>query len=126
MSNYILVNGEPVLEPDILKWAKWFDKMKIGFKSSGCLLTRDEVSGVRVSTVFLGIDHNFDDRGPPVLWETMVFSGPFDGECVRYTGKADAIVGHAAMVKRVLAERRIAMRIWRFLGRITRRFSRMF
>lgn len=28
-----------------------------------------------VSTVFLGIDHNFAFEGPPVLFETMVFGG---------------------------------------------------
>ena len=27
-------------------------------------------------TVFLGLDHDFLDRGDPILWETMVFGGP--------------------------------------------------
>lgn len=26
-----------------------------------------------MSTVFLGLDHNFCDEGPPLLFETMVF-----------------------------------------------------
>lgn len=31
-----------------------------------------------VSTVFLGLDHRYGD-GPPQLFETLVFGGPFDG-----------------------------------------------
>ena len=34
------------------------------------------IGNVRVSTIFLGLDHNvFGDR-PPELFETMVFGGP--------------------------------------------------
>lgn len=45
---------------------------------------RDEPSkDVTVSTVFLGLDHNFGD-GPPLLFETMIFGGPhadFQARC---------------------------------------------
>ena len=36
-----------------------------------------QVGKAEVSTVFLCIDHNFRDAGPPLLFETMVF---VDGE----------------------------------------------
>lgn len=53
---------------------------------------------VQVSTVFLGIDHNFSMVGPPVLWETMVFGCPEGGKldqyCNRYTSAKDAKRGH--------------------------------
>jgi len=52
---------------------------------------------VGVSTVFLVIDHGFDD-GPPVLWETMIFGGVLDGACERYASEADAREGHARLV----------------------------
>jgi hypothetical protein len=59
-------------------------------------------SGVRVSTVFLGINHGFADETS--LWfETMVFGGDLDGEQDRYETWEEAEVGHAAMVARVLA-----------------------
>jgi hypothetical protein len=63
----------------------------------------DEVGGYRVSTVFLGVDHNFAMHGPPVLWETMVFddSGqgrPWDEWQDRYTSRADAEAGHRRVV----------------------------
>lgn len=55
---------------------------------------------IRISTVFLGLDHQFGD-GPPVLWETMVFGGPLDGNLERYSTRADALAGHADIVARV-------------------------
>ena len=53
-----------------------------------------------VSTVFLGIDHNWGD-GPPVLYETMVFGGPLDEEQVRYCTRAEAAAGHDEIVRRL-------------------------
>lgn len=68
---YILnERGEPVAEPDIEAYCEWFGR------TDRCV-GRDVVHGFLVSTVFLGIDHDWTGRGPPVLWETMVF-GPGD------------------------------------------------
>jgi hypothetical protein len=39
-------------------------------------LTQNET--VMVSTIFLGLDHRFFNDGPPILFETMVFGGPYD------------------------------------------------
>ena len=48
-------------------------------------------NGSVVSTVFLGLDHNFTEVGDPVLWETMVF-GEDGGEiCLRYSSEEEAI-----------------------------------
>ncbi|MCK4858907.1 MAG: hypothetical protein KAT58_13115 [candidate division Zixibacteria bacterium] len=56
----------------------------------------------RVSTVFLGLDHNFSGEGHPVLFETMVFGeSPLADEQERYCTWDEAVAGHAAMVKRV-------------------------
>jgi hypothetical protein len=52
-----------------------------------------------VSTVFLGLDHGYTP-GPPVVFETMVFGGPMDGECERYCTWAEAVEGHARMVEK--------------------------
>ena len=35
------------------------------------------------STVFLGLDHQLTEDGPPLLFETMVFGGPLSGETDR-------------------------------------------
>lgn len=63
---------------------------------------RTEVSGKVVSTVFLGLDHNFSGEGPPVLFETMVF--PDQDICVRYRTFEEAVKGHGDMVERIRKE----------------------
>lgn len=61
---------------------------------------------VDVSTVFLGLDHNYGDSGPPILFETMVFSGDSwdDERCVRYATMAEAIEGHKRICEEIRAE----------------------
>lgn len=56
--------------------------------------------GVRVSTVWLGIDHNFWHEGPPVMFETMVFAIDSDQSLAmwRYATERDARKGHNQMV----------------------------
>lgn len=45
------------------------------WENSHRTIGRDTFNGARVSTVFLAIDHNsLSPNGPPVLWETMVFT----------------------------------------------------
>ena len=88
---YILVDGEP-RPAELMEWAEWFE-------TADRTISRTEQDGVVVSTVFLGIDHNFGSRGAPVLWESMVFGGPLDGEEQRYTSAEAAKHGHEQMVK---------------------------
>jgi hypothetical protein len=64
-----------------------------------------DVNGVTVSTVFLALDHNFFDDGPPILFETMVFDHPFTGENAeafdgmrRYRTWDEAERGHSEVV----------------------------
>lgn len=54
-----------------------------------------------VSTVWLGRDHRFGGDGPPIIFETLVFGGPLDGEMDRYCTEAEATAGHRAMVDRL-------------------------
>jgi hypothetical protein len=54
-----------------------------------------------VSTVFLSIDHNWTDQGPPVVFETLVFGGPMDDWMRRYTTWDEAALGHAETVELV-------------------------
>lgn len=58
-------------------------------------------NGYRVSTIWLGLDHQYSD-GPPLIFETMVF--PQDSwseeECKRYSTEEQALAGHAAMVEK--------------------------
>lgn len=92
---YILDDeGNPVACEDLERWALW---MVDGDRQ----VARDEVGEALVSTVFLGLDHRFGGDGPPILWETMVFGDPLDGEQWRYSSKAAAIAGHVEAVTQV-------------------------
>ena len=56
---------------------------------------------MRVSTVWLGIDHQFGN-GPPLIFETMTFRGTHAlGDQERYSTEAQAIEGHRRMVELV-------------------------
>ena len=53
---------------------------------------------IRVSTVFLGLDHGFGAE-EPVLFETMIFGGEYDEYCERYCTWDEAVEGHAKAVE---------------------------
>jgi hypothetical protein len=96
---YILdSDNQPVPADDTLEWAKWIEmeERRIGKTQI------DDSGDVWVSTVFLGMDHNFSMQGPPVLWETMVFGSEHEelkDLCERYTSYADAKAGHERIVE---------------------------
>ncbi len=97
LGNYILDGHTPVPEGDTLRWAKWFE-------TADRTVRQDFVGHLRVSTVFLGLDHSFGIGGPPLLFETMVFSG---GQTVfgiqeRYATWEEAEHGHIAVLARVM------------------------
>jgi len=64
---YILDGRIPVPCEDLLAWAEWFEH-----SDAERTVRQEEVGPYWVSTVFLGLDHNYG-RGPPRLFETMVF-----------------------------------------------------
>jgi|SRR6185503_9265685 len=94
MGFFKLDGKQPVRVADTLEWARWFEDFE------GRRVACDEIGDVRVSTVFLGLDHQYGD-GPPLLFETMVFGGPLDGEMDRYSTWDEAAAGHVAMTVRV-------------------------
>jgi hypothetical protein len=96
IGRYILdADGNPVLEPDLFKWAVWFE--------TADRQVADDVlaHGHRVSTVFLGLDHRYLTVGDPILWETMTFNDYGPIECERYTSRADALAGHQRAVEQL-------------------------
>lgn len=58
------------------------------------------IKGVRVSTVFLGLDHSFGGRCP-MLFETMVFGGQLNGEQERCSTYDEAEAMHSKWVEAV-------------------------
>ena len=94
---YILDGKVPVLCDDVVAWGAWFEGRE------GRQVASDTIDGALVSTVFLGIDHNYGE-GPPILFETMIFDHPDFGDYQRrYTSWDAAEDGHREAVEMVSA-----------------------
>lgn len=90
MGQYVLDGQTPVPCDDMMEWARW---MQTGDRR----VAETMVGEVRVSTVFLGLDHGF--AGRRLLFETMIFSGEHNQDCWRYATWAEAEAGHRSVVE---------------------------
>lgn len=97
MSDYYILEGHNAVPAAMEDWAQWVTE-----SNEDRRVARESVPGCEVSTVFLGLDRSFGG-GPPMLFETMVFGGPLDGEQARYSTWDEAEAGHQAVVGRVRA-----------------------
>lgn len=102
---YTLEGHAPVPCPDIGKWGRWME-------SGDRRVALTDLGAVRISTVFLGVDHGYGPSREPILFETMAF---VDGEgaefetwgFARYASWEEAEAGHAravALCKRAIDE----------------------
>lgn len=60
-----------------------------------------DIGDIKVSTVWLGLDHNFMFEGPPLIFESVVFGGALDDEMRRYSTVEEAEKGHWDLVEKV-------------------------
>ena len=95
--------GQASYEPDLIRWTRFMTQP--GARNVANTVT----PAGEVSTVFLGLDHRFTlysthDAPSPILWETLIFGGPHDGWCDRYSSLQQAQAGHAAAVRWLLGE----------------------
>jgi hypothetical protein len=94
MSGQYILRGHEAVPAELMPWAEWFETAREERR-----VASDELEGgVLVSTVFLGLDHS-RWQGPPLLFETMVFTGPHDGWQDRYTTWDEAEAGHRRVVE---------------------------
>lgn len=101
---YILAEDgrTPLVCEDTLEWGRWMEDHRKR------VVSQDHVGQFWISTVFLGLNHNYG-RGLPVLWETMVFDKtserPWeDLDCRRYEDFDSACLGHNEMVAKYRAK----------------------
>jgi hypothetical protein len=66
-----------LIEGGTLAWAKLFEDTK-----SRIIGQSKTLYGEKLSTVWLGMDHNFSGGGPPLIFETMLFA-PRDQDLYR-------------------------------------------
>ena len=65
----------------------------------------DQIGEAWVSTVFLILNHSWEPFGRPLIFETMIFGGPHDSYCDRYSTWEEAEEGHRHVVAALLAGR---------------------
>lgn len=81
-------NGNPIT---LLEWAALFEKRERK-------VANDFINGYRISTIWMGIDHNFGE-GAPLIFETMIFPNSSEIEKLnhyqeRYSTLEEAEKGH--------------------------------
>jgi hypothetical protein len=90
VNKYVLDgDGNAVPCDDVKAWAAWLER-----NNKDRQIAVDEIDGVTVSTVFIGLDQG-GGEGPPILWETMVFGREHADYQKRYSSRDDALAGHA-------------------------------
>jgi hypothetical protein len=111
----VVVEGG-TLEERLIRWGRWYEDF-----SNRCVAVH-KTRFFELSSVFLGIDHNFFDRGPPILFETMLFKRERefkmvfgmlrrvreeaedfeDGDsCWRWSTWDDTLANHMAILRRI-------------------------
>lgn len=95
MNWYIVEPGGIIrLANSLDEGAKWFDEnSEVSFMGGGRRVAEDIIKGVRISTVFLGLDHGFGSD-EPILFETMIFGGRYADYQERYKTFLKAMEGH--------------------------------
>lgn len=97
---YLLKDKIPVKVDDFISW---------GIEMESCRQIRHDIitdkfnhdNKIRISTIFLGIDHAFGSESGPLLFETMVFGGKHDHYQDRYKTWDEAVKAHSIVVKMV-------------------------
>lgn len=101
MDHWVL-DGHDAVPATLEEWSHWFGKVK-----NERVVRQDTLTGnVRVSTVFLGIDHGWGVS--PLIFETMVFTDDKDDHWEQYTRRYatwdEAEAGHYATVAAIVYE----------------------
>lgn len=107
-NNYILVGREVRVEPDLLKWAEWFEGPDdpAADRMAHRRVQKTTLATHTVFTTFLGNDHNWGN-GPPLVFETMMHRpdpDEWEDPQWRYSTFAQAEMGHWLVVACAIRE----------------------
>ncbi|MCC8445489.1 hypothetical protein [Xanthomonas translucens] len=81
----------------VVQWSAWF-------AVADRRVAETWIDDILISTVFLGLDHNFFPGADPALFETMVFAEDTTHQMRRYFIWEESEAGHAEMVALIRAE----------------------
>ena len=96
---YVLKDGKPVPEPDLMKWARWLetsDKERLVKRTRWW-----DNQEVVVATFFLALDYNFSTEGPLLLYRTVVCGGELHDSQEDYATREQASEGHERWCRKV-------------------------
>lgn len=91
MTKYYILNGREVRPVELMEWAVWYE-------TADRKVAKTQIGNVKISTVFLGMNHAWSENEPPLLFETMIFGGEFNDYQERYSTYDEAEKGHAKAV----------------------------
>jgi hypothetical protein len=99
---YLLTKDKKIKKVEIEEWMNFFEDVKNRQLFKDTFKRKGSKEDVLVSTVFLGINHNFMG-GKPLLFETMVFNSEteLDGEPFRYETFKQAEKGHYKILEKL-------------------------
>jgi hypothetical protein len=94
-NHFILDKNKNVIPATLLECGEFLETAR-----QERIVKQEELNGYEISTVFLGIDHQFG-IGPPLIFETMVFvkDDRQDIYCDRYSTWKEAEQGHKKAVE---------------------------
>jgi hypothetical protein len=93
------MEGEPISAEEFAKLLlTMVDDQLVGIDGRRVALT--QVGVLEVSTVLLGMNVNFEDEGPPIIFESIIFWETRTMYMERYTNKVAALAGHDQCVER--------------------------
>lgn len=96
---FILDENNNAIPATLMEWGMFLEN-----EHDRKIVKQEMVNGFRVSTVFLGLDHNWnifnEENHKPHIFETMVFKGEGGTEnyCDRYSTWEEAEEGHKVAV----------------------------
>lgn len=74
---YYKLDGKIPIRCNNIEWSNLFER-------SNRIVAKTKKNDIVVSTVFLGIDHQYNN-GPPILFETLIFGGEYNEDQWRYS-----------------------------------------
>lgn len=92
--HYILRGHEVLAVDDFMLWAMWYE-------DGNRIVKQEQIGDYWVSTVFLGLDHNWSFQGPPIVFETMIFIDGSADAAERYSTWDEAAAGHEKICERL-------------------------
>lgn len=97
MNNTYILKGKIPVPCNFLEWGEWLEN------PNNRIVSVTKIGDVKISTVFLGLDHQFYITGEerPALFETMIFKGEHDDFQERYSTWDEAEEGHKKAVELV-------------------------